>query len=174
MAKFRDSIAGSVIILAAICLVVTLALSATNSATSVIIKEAEAAAAASGLGVVMPGVESFTLVEGVDFPEGVTAANMADSGEGYVFSVTANGYGGAINFLIAMDNNGNYLAVKALDGHSETVGIGTRVFDDPDYLASVAGKNSPEDIDALAGATVTSTAVKNALGLAAEAFALVG
>ena len=86
------------------------------------------------------------------------------------------GYAGSIELLIAIGANGKLAAVKTLR-QSETPGLGARIADWPnDWLPVFAGKslNEPADngwalkkdqgeFDQIAGATITSRAVINAI-----------
>ncbi|MGF6140009.1 RnfABCDGE type electron transport complex subunit G [Pseudomonas laurylsulfatiphila] len=86
------------------------------------------------------------------------------------------GYTGAIELLIAVDANGRLLGVKTLK-QSETPGLGARIADWPDgWLRIFSGKSRTEPADSgwalkkdqgqfdqIAGATITSRAVINAV-----------
>ncbi|KPG94373.1 electron transporter RnfG [Pseudomonas sp. RIT-PI-q] len=86
------------------------------------------------------------------------------------------GYAGAIDLLIAIDANGKLLGVKTLK-QSETPGLGARIADWPNtWLQVFAGKSRTEpadngwalkkdqgQFDQIAGATITSRAVINAI-----------
>ena len=60
--------------------------------------------------------------------------------------------------------------------HSESPGVGTRVVDSADYLARYTGLSAGgslvlgQDVDAVTGATVSSTAVIEAVNAAIEAY----
>lgn len=86
------------------------------------------------------------------------------------------GYAGVIDLLIAIDANGKLVGVKTLR-QSETPGLGARVADWPNaWLQQFAGKSRSQPADAgwaskkdqgqfdqIAGATITSRAVINAI-----------
>ena len=86
------------------------------------------------------------------------------------------GYAGAIVLMIAIDTHGKLLGVKTLS-QSETQGLGARIADWPNaWLQGFAGKSrheSPDNawalkkdqgqFDQIAGATITSRAVINAV-----------
>lgn len=86
------------------------------------------------------------------------------------------GYAGPIELLIAIDANGRLLGSKSLK-QGETPGLGGRIAEQPNgWLQGFAGKsrNNPDDnawalkkdqgqFDQMAGATITSRAVINAL-----------
>ncbi|KAB0500223.1 RnfABCDGE type electron transport complex subunit G [Pseudomonas vancouverensis] len=86
------------------------------------------------------------------------------------------GYAGPLELLIAIDVNGRLLGVKTLK-QTETPGLGARIADWPNtWLQAFSGKsrNEPDDsgwalkkdqgqFDQIAGATITSRAVINAV-----------
>lgn len=168
-AKFRDGDVGPVVILLAICAVITLALAAVFTVTDPVIKEGEIAAANEVRSQVLPGSDTFTKVKG-SFPEGVSEVYKADNASGYVIRSAANGYGGAVTFMIGMDKDGGITGINVFD-HNETPGLGTKV-DNPDYLSQYLGNTDPYSVDAITGATRTSNALKNAVKQAQEAFAI--
>lgn len=86
------------------------------------------------------------------------------------------GYAGALELLIAIDVNGRLLGVKTLK-HMETPGLGARIADWPNtWLEAFTGKSRSDPADngwalkkdqgqfeQIAGATITSRAVINAV-----------
>lgn len=168
-AKFRDGDIGPVIILLAICTVIALALAAVFTVTDPVIKAGEIAAANEVRSDVLPGSDTFTKVEG-SFPEGVPEVYRADNGSGYVIRSVANGYGGAVTFMIGMDASGNVTGIN-LFAHNETPGLGTKV-DNSDYLSQYLGDTEPDSVDAITGATRTSNALKAAMRQAKEAYTI--
>ncbi len=87
--------------------------------------------------------------------------------------VTAQGYHEEplIRLVVAMDPTGAIIGVKPVD-FAETEGVGDRV-GKPSYLDQYIGQTSEDGVDALGGATVSSNAVKKAIGKAVGAFELV-
>ena len=94
-----------------------------------------------------------------------------------VESYSDNGFGGRINVLFGFDASGKVLAYKVLS-HSETPGLGANMqtwFDDEDTGHTVLGTSVPlkvkadgGEIDAMAGATISSRAFLEALNRARE------
>jgi electron transport complex protein RnfG len=85
----------------------------------------------------------------------------------------AGGYGGDISVLTAFDiSNGTILGVKTLD-QKETMGLGARVGDDSEpfiqqfagmrYDKGVALSSAGGEVDAISGATISSTAFTEAV-----------
>ena len=82
-------------------------------------------------------------------------------------SAVMSGYGGDIT-VTAVINDDGIIAYLLVDAACETEGIGQQVMD-PAFLTQFLGKSLPvtlgTDVDAIAGATVTSQAVVDALNL---------
>ena len=87
--------------------------------------------------------------------------------------VTAQGYHEEplIRLVVAMDSTGAITGVKPVD-FAETEGVGDRV-GKASYLDQYIGQTTADGVDALSGATVSSNAVKKAIGKAVDAFELV-
>ena len=101
---------------------------------------------------------------------GVTAAWSAGDA-GTVVRLTTNGFGGAIDLMVGVDNENKVTGV-AIISHSETASLGANCTRE-DFRAQFAGKTGElavskdgGDIDALTGATVTSRAVTRAVNAA--------
>ncbi len=159
-------------VLAAICLVVTALLAYINSVTSPIIAAANEKAAAEARQEVLPEADSFEKVDGVLLPEGVEEAYYAANGAGYVFKLTTKGYGGTIELMCGMNEDGSIASIVTLN-HSETSGIGSKVVDDAGgYSKNYVGKTAEDyaAVDAVTGATISSKAYKRAVEAAFEAY----
>ena len=78
--------------------------------------------------------------------------------KGYVYQLSVNGYGGKVTFLVALDASGIYKGYETIDVTTETSGFGSRVATD-EMKAKVVGKEIGSKLDALTGATITSSAV---------------
>ena len=86
---------------------------------------------------------------------------------GYVVQLTTkDGYSGGIVMVVGVSNEGvvNGFSVTA---HSETSGLGTKVFD-PAHADQYKGisVDSVDSVAAISGATLTSTAVRNGINAA--------
>lgn len=170
-AKFRDGTPGPTVVLFGICSVIALALAAVYQVTDPLIKQGAVDAANEVKSQVLPAGESFTDIEGITFPEGVSQVSRADNGTGFVIRSAANGYGGAVTFMIGIDRDGAVTGISMFD-HSETPGLGTKVGEQP-YLDRYYGKTDPGSVDAVTGATRTSNALKNSIRQALEAYEMV-
>ena len=100
---------------------------------------------------------------------------------GYVFETEASGYGGTVSVMTGIDAEGNITGVVLLS-HDETPGLGANA-EKPDFLnqylqpapeggLSVIKYQAPSQgqIEAITGATGTSTAVTNAVNQAIEQY----
>ena len=102
---------------------------------------------------------------------------------GYVFDVTSkNGYGGDVQIAVGIKNNGEVTAFKVISA-SETPGLGAKSMED-EYASQFAGLSGKEhigfsktgadrsknEIDAISGATITTTATTNAVNAAIDMF----
>lgn len=111
--------------------------------------------------------------------------NDAKETVGYAIKVTASGYNGDVNMTVGVGLDGTYTGMS-IDYQNETAGLGANVVKD-DFRNQYAGKatstelsvskTGPSDteIQALAGATITSKAATNAVnvvGRFANAFSL--
>lgn len=163
-----------IVVLSLICVVVTGALAATNEVTAPIIEEATIAAENAARAEVLPEADSFSPVEGITV-EGVSAVYTADNGAGAAITASAKGYGGDVVVMVGINADGNIEGITVTQ-QTETKGIGSNVVDNPEYLAQYSGLSAAEplvlneDVDARTSATVSSTAVINAVNAAIEAY----
>lgn len=117
-------------------------------------------------GVVMNGLE------GVSIDEALTANDASGNVLGYVITATSSeGYGGDVTLSIGITNDGVINGIEFLE-LSETAGLGMKA-DTPEFkeqfkgmqVANVSytktGKQNDYEIDAISGATITTSAVTN-------------
>ncbi len=88
---------------------------------------------------------------------------------GYTVNVSPKGYGGAIDMMVGINKDMTVSGIKILS-MSETPGLGAKAGDE-DFINQYKGKNKDlslkksgakeNEINAISGATVTSTAVTN-------------
>lgn len=172
-----------------ICLIVTAALAFTYNVTKDIIDQRAALDAENARKEVLAGADSFREIENIeniigDNPD-LKVIKKAYAGLqdgqvlGYVFSIACKGYGGEMNITAGIDSNGKIAGVKIGD-NSETPGLGSKatnpkflsLFKDitpKEPLKIVKGKKGkPEEINAVSGATVTSTTIVNAVQAALD------
>lgn len=169
---FKDIIK-PVLVLTSICLVVSVLLAYVNSVTSPIISEAEQKAAQEAMAEVLTEADSFELTNIDSLPERVDEIYRAENGSGYVFMLTTKGYGGDMKLICGVKADGTIEACKTLS-HSETSGLGSKTAEDP-YRNQYIGKSADtlNEVDAISGATISSTAYMNAVKDALAAFDMV-
>ncbi len=76
---------------------------------------------------------------------------------GYAASVSPSGFGGPVNIMVGVDSAGTVMGVKIVS-MSETPGLGSRVGGE-EFLSQFDGKSGEVAVDAISGATISSTAV---------------
>lgn len=174
--------------LLAICVVASFALGATNQITSPIIVQRGIQANNELRQNVLPEAKEFSEVkssEYKDIGDGIVAEvyeGLNDSGEvvGYTVKTLPSGYGGEIELMVGISADGKITGVKT-GTMSETPGLGSKAAD-PNFidqykdktsepLEVVKGAASAENqIQAISGATITSTAVTDGVNVALEVF----
>lgn len=91
---------------------------------------------------------------------------------GTVVEASSKGYGGPVNLLVAIDNDGKVIDV-AVVSHLETPGLGAKI-EEKKFIEQFKGKNASQmtmkkdsgnkdGIDAIAAATISSRAVTKAV-----------
>ena len=174
-AKKQSSMASLVIVLAVICLVSAAILGLVNKVTVGPIQANTEKTVQESLRTVMPidgdyedvtdqysGDPVTVDVTGVSVP--VKAVYKAAE-EGYVVeTMSPNGFGGALDMMAGVDNDGNVTGI-AIISHAETSGLGSKSTD-PEWQAQCQGVNGTigvtkdgYQINAITGSTITSRAV---------------
>ena len=158
-----------VAVLVTICLVISAALALTNQVTAPIIAAAEQAAADAARAQVLPGADSFEAMEVSGLPPEVREAYRAANGAGYVLLLTAKGYGGDITIICGIGPEGIIAGIQVLS-HSETSGIGDKVTR-PEFASQFVGADAAlQGVQAITGATVSSSAYIGAVQSALAAY----
>ncbi|MCQ2455059.1 MAG: RnfABCDGE type electron transport complex subunit G [Clostridia bacterium] len=182
MKKFFEENKGIIIptvVMVLICVVVTGALAVTNMETKNPIKEQEEKTQADSMKEVMNAEtyeENTAMLEGEEF-----TYYIAKNGEeiGYIFVTAEKGYGGDDKVMTAVNLDGTIKAVKVLDVSGETPGLGQNA-GNPEWYGAFSGlsaktetkivKNGADkdknEVEAVTGATISSTAIKNAVNKA--------
>lgn len=173
MKKSFNEIIKPVLVLVCICLVVTALLAYINSVTSPIIAKAEQEKTEQAMSEVLADADGFEKLEIENLPDRVTEVYTATNDAGYVFMLTTKGYGGDMKLICGMDANGVIEHCKTLS-HSETSGLGSKTAEDA-YASQYNGKTDVllDHVDAITGATISSTAYKNAIEDAFKAYDMV-
>ena len=176
--KNREDIIKPVGVLLAICIIIPLALSVTNKVTAKKIAEIENENSKKNMQSLVSaddfekcsdgGIEYYTAIKGGD-----TAA--------YIFTESAKGYGGDVSVMTAVKPDGTIAGVAILDVSGETPGLGQNAAKESFYsqyaglkkgvsLLKNGAKAENNEVDAVTGATITSTAVTRAVNAALDDF----
>jgi len=141
-------------------------LAGVNSITAPIIAAQKAEKTQQAISAVLPGggdpMDSFTDSTGL-----VAAAYQGENG--YAFQVTPAGFDNTITMMVGVDNNGEVSGISIIS-HTETAGLGAVAAASTSageafraqfvgMTGSVSVSKDGGQIDALAGATITSRAV---------------
>lgn len=164
-----------IVVLCAICIVITGALAATNAATAPVILEATIKAQNEARNELLPEAEgTFSKVDGVKV-DNVSDVYAADNGTGWVITSNAKGYGGTITVMSAFSPDGKIKQIKITEA-AETPGFGSNVTDNKSYWERYAGLDGTkqlvlgQDVDGWSGATISSKALLRAINSAIEAY----
>ena len=164
-------------VLFVICVAVAAALAGTNLLTEERIAQQAVATAEESRKVVLPGAEEFQAQEDGAYYTGSAGGQLV----GYVFETESSGYGGTVSVMTGISGEGTITGVVILS-HEETPGLGANAekaeFLDqylqsaPEGGLSVIKYQTPGkgQIEAITGATITSTAVTNAVNQAIEQY----
>lgn len=156
----------SVVVLTVICIVISALLAAVNAVTFPIIEKAEAQKANEALLVVMPNGENFEelSVSEYELPSSVTNIYREANG-GYVFKMTTTGYSSGLVVMCGIDGSGMMTGAVCLSS-GETLGY------EKTFGERFVGlyKGDAVGVDTISGATKTTSAYKNAVNDAFNAF----
>ena len=176
--KNREDIIKPVGVLLAICIIIPLALSVTNKVTAKKIAELENENSKKNMQSLVSaddfekcsdgGIDYYTAIKG-----GETAA--------YIFTESAKGYGGDVSVMTAVKPDGTVAGVAILDVSGETPGLGQNAAKESFYsqyaglkkgvsLLKNGARAENNEVDAVTGATITSTAVTRAVNKALDDF----
>ena len=154
-----------VLFLGIIAMISGVAVGYVNSITEPIIQDNLLANEITNLEAMYPGAE-FAALE-VSDDSGYVQGAYEVVGEGYAVKIQTTGYNSStpIIALVGFDNEGTITGLMAIQ-QQETDGFGTKCFEDGNVDALHVGKTLDETVDLLSGATVTSTALQNAISAA--------
>ena len=176
--KNREDIIKPVGVLLAICIIIPLALSITNKVTVKKIAELEAANSKKNMQ---------SLIDADNFEEcengEVTYYAAINGGKtaAYIFTESSKGYGGDVSVMTAIKPDGTVAGVAILDVSGETPGLGQNAAKESFFSQYIGLKNGVSvlkngakaennEVDAVTGATITSTAVTRAVNKALDDF----
>lgn len=175
-----------VVVLVAICLVMTFALAFVNGITSPIIAANAAKAADAARAELLPAASSFEPYEGelavLEADKVYVADCYVAEGVGMVVTVETKSFGGMLTEMIGIDANGAITGVK-ITAHGDTQGLGTKAFDatyladnygGKTELAAAANIKGDSSVAHISGATISSNGVYQGVCAALEQYKLVG
>ena len=152
------------------------ALSFVNGMTDPIIQEQKIASVKENLVKIYPNGEEFKALDvslsDYDALDAVYEADKGGTVEGYIYETSAQGYGGEVKALIALDKDGTYKGLEIVDCSTETKGIGDQITGES-FINSVVGKNIGDSIDTISGATYSSGAVIEGIEQATQHLSLI-
>lgn len=176
--KNREDIIKPVGVLLAICIIIPLALSVTNKVTVKKIAELEAANSKKNMQRLIDA-DNFEECENGEIT--YYAAINGGKTAAYIFTESSKGYGGDVSVMTAIKPDGTVAGVAILDVSGETPGLGQNAAKESFFsqyiglkkgvsvLKNVA-KAENNEVDAVTGATITSTAVTRAVNKALDDF----
>ena len=176
--KNREDIIKPVGVLLAICIIIPLALSVTNKVTAKKIAELEAANSKKNMQSLIDA-DNFEECENgeITYYAAINGGNTA----AYIFTESSKGYGGDVSVMTAIKPDGTVAGVAILDVSGETPGLGQNAAKESffsQYIGLKKGvsvlkngaKAENNEVDAVTGATITSTAVTRAVNKALDDF----
>ena len=179
--KIRIDIIKSIFILTFICLFMAGALAVVNHFTYPKIKSDAVVRAYDSRSKIIPEADGFVPmnIDGIiGLPESVTEVYKTTNDVGYVFTISVKGFGREnMRLLCGVGMDGRIIKSNKDDlvlSHTETPSYFNRVFTDI-HLGHFwnSDKSEIEQIDAISGATVSSSALKRAMLYALTAFDLI-
>lgn len=176
--KNREDIIKPVGVLLAICIIIPLALSVTNKVTAKKIAELEAANSKKNMQNLIDA-DNFEECENGEIT--YYAAINGGKTAAYIFTESSKGYGGDVSVMTAIKPDGTVAGVAILDVSGETPGLGQNAAKESffsQYIGLKKGvsvlkngaKAENNEVDAVTGATITSTAVTRAVNKALDDF----
>lgn len=176
--KNREDIIKPVGVLLAICIIIPLALSVTNKVTVKKIAELEAANSKKNMQSLIDA-DNFEECENGEIT--YYAAINGGKTAAYIFTESSKGYGGDVSVMTAIKPDGTVAGVAILDVSGETPGLGQNAAKESffsQYIGLKKGvsvlkngaKAENNEVDAVTGATITSTAVTHAVNKALDDF----
>ena len=157
-----------ILTLSLICLIMTGALAMVNGLTAPVIE----LAAAERIGPVKRAIvpiaydESFVPLSLEGMPRTINAAYTTTDNSGYIFISSIRAYGPSPMTIICGISPDRELIRSDVLSHSETVGLGTRVF-------TSADDDFRRGVDAIAGSTITFEAYRQLLNDSFTAFDII-
>ncbi len=111
----------------------------------------------------LPGSTSFTLeAENWEDPN-ILSVHKGQTG--FVVQTCVQGYADSVTMLVGVSNEGKVMGLTVSDAH-ETLGLGSKILTDHEFLAQYLQTDGDAQVDAITGATVTSKAITRSVNSA--------
>ncbi len=144
-----------------------------DTVTRDLIEENKRAEFEKNLKVQFPKLDHYVELEDLDV---YIVENETNATLGYAFTVIGKGYGGEIEMLVGIENDAATIRGLSVITHGETPGLGAKITE-PWFQEQFQGKSVNDlaltkdggEIDAITGATISSSAVVDAVKEAALA-----
>lgn len=162
-------------VLTLITMCVALLLALVNGVTKDVIARNEAEKTAAAVKELFPDAaelvyspEELTPGVEIEYLSAFYAVKDGDILVGYYAEVSPIGFKGEVRMIVGLTPEGKVCGISILS-HGETVGIGDKALD-KSHLDEFIGFYGAEGVDDVSGATYTSAAVRDGVGVAAKAF----
>lgn len=165
----RNDFLKSIIVLAAICLVIAAAMAAINKVTAPKIDEVNRQKQAEALAIVVEKNGGFEEVSVKDKADSITSVHRDLDGDGYAVLLSVKGYDSSkpMSVAVGFDKDGKILKCHVISCTGETSGIGSKVSAES-FLAQFDGKSETQSVDTISGATISSEPFIAAVGEALD------
>lgn len=168
----KQGIIKAVVVLVVICLVISGALAVVNSFTAPVSAANAEARETAARQELIPEAGFEQVTDGL--PENVLSAYVGKAADGsvagYVITTSGKGFGGTIQVMVAISPEGTILRCKTLDVSSETKTLGGQTANESYYGQYEGQDSSLSGVQAISGATITSTAYKGCVQTAFAAY----
>lgn len=176
----KNDIIKPVAVLLAICIIIPLALSLTNKITKDKIAELDEKNSRETMADLIE-TDNFTECEFGENEFNYYTAVKDGNIIGYIFKTAEKGYGGDVSVMTAVNTDGTVKSVAILDVSNETPGLGQNAAKESFYsqyadkksgisLVKNGAESDKNEVNAVTGATITSTAVNKAVNTALKQF----
>lgn len=176
----KNDIIKPVAVLLAICIIIPLALSLTNKITKDKIAELDEKNSRETMADLIEA-DNFTECEFGENEFNYYTAVKDGNIIGYIFKTAEKGYGGDVSVMTAVNTDGTVKSVAILDVSNETPGLGQNAAKESFYsqyadkksgisLVKNGAESDKNEVNAVTGATITSTAVNKAVNTALKQF----
>ncbi len=168
---FKEDIFPILFLTIVVCIAVV-ALTATNGFTEKLIEDNKNEAIKENLAVLFPEMDDLQVNETI----GVYTILKEGNTIGYAFEAVGQGYGGDISIMVGLENTSMaeddiiVVGITIIDAAGETPGLGQLITEES-FLEQFVGVNANDmmlsknggQIDAISGATISSSAVVDAI-----------